>query len=113
VAAEIRDKTLPLHAEAIGRIARTFGLDRTDVHLEHIKDFVSELVNGWTLQCSQLGDLHTMSSYATTFAMTLQSQRHRLQDVMGAFIDGCQEGTRIIEFYARRRKGVYRRRKTD
>jgi hypothetical protein len=115
VAAELRDRNIPLRADAIGRIAQTFGLNGANVHLNHIKDFVTSVVDGWSMQCDQLDDVHTMSTHATTFATALQSKsrEHNLQDVMGAFIDGCRQGTENIKFYARRRRSIYRRRRTD
>jgi len=112
VVARLRERNIGLRPDAMGRLARTFGLDGAEVHLDHIRDFVTSLVDGWTPQCDQLEDAHTMSSHAMTFATSLRSRTrvHHLQEIMGAFLDGCRQGNENIQFYARRKRNVYRRR---
>jgi hypothetical protein len=114
VAARLRERNLglSLRADAMGRLAQIFGLDDVGVSTENIRDFVTSLVDGWTLQCDQLEDSQTMSSIAMTFVTSLRSKSrvYHLQDTMGAFIDGCRQGNENIQFYAQRRRNGHRRR---
>jgi hypothetical protein len=92
-------------AHAIGAISRIFSMHRNNANLEHIQDFVSRLVDGWQINGHPASDIHTISSVATSFAMSLRSRAHRVQDVMLAFQKGVQQGNDTIAYYARRHSG--------
>jgi hypothetical protein len=92
-------------ARALGKISRTFGLNGGNVSVEHIQEFIARLVDGWQVSKHPLNNIHTNSSIATTFAISLNSQIHRVQDVMVAFLNGIQQGTNTIAYYSRRRPG--------
>lgn len=100
VASRLRDQNLTLStstAQAMGLMAKTFGLDG-EANLLHIEEFVSRIVDGWSVQ----RDIHALSTTASVFAMALQSQKYRLQDVMSAFCGGIEKGLECVALYARR-----------
>jgi hypothetical protein len=111
----MKEKNIVLNtatAHAMGSISRVFGMHCNNVTLEHIQTFISRLVDGWQIQENDVNDIHT-SSVTTTFAMSLSSQIHRIQDVMTAFMNGMQQGTDIIAYYARRRPNFQRTRTNE
>jgi hypothetical protein len=115
LAGTLREKNVMLNtstARALGKIAKMFGLNQENVTLEHLQDFVARLMNGWTITKPEMIDMHTMSSLATTFATSLgpHTRGYTLQQVMGAFIEGVDQGTRCIAHWSRSRSGSRRSR---
>jgi hypothetical protein len=115
IAGALREKNAVLNgttARALGKIAKGFGLNVNDVTLEHIQDFVARMMDGWTITKPDTIDIHTTSSLAATFATALG--RHAggctHQEVMGAFIEGVDQGTRCIAHWSRSRSGSRRQR---
>jgi hypothetical protein len=98
---------------AMREISRNFLLHGNNVSLEHIQDLIVRLVDGGQIGKHPLSDFHTNSSIATTSAMSLGSQIHRVQNVMVAFLNRIQQGTDTIAYYARRRRGPRRARSSD
>jgi hypothetical protein len=92
-------------AHAMGAISRIFGMHRNNVNLEHIQGLISRLVDGWQISEHPVSDIHTISSIATSFAMSLRSRAYRVQDVMLAFQKSVHQGTDTIAYYACRRSG--------
>jgi hypothetical protein len=89
-------------ARAIGCVTKTFGLDGEDVEVHHIREFVGRLVDGWQIRGDSSYGIHTVNSHAYAFAATLGHRAQYLQDIMKAFVDGMQQGTANIAYYARR-----------
>jgi hypothetical protein len=113
---KLKEKDILLNtatARAMGAISRVFGMHGDNVTLEHIQIFISRLVDGWQIQEKEVNDIHTRSSIAMTFAMSLSSQEHRIQDVMTAFMNGMQQGTDVMAYYARRRSNSRRTRPNE
>ncbi|KAF2192254.1 hypothetical protein K469DRAFT_653583 [Zopfia rhizophila CBS 207.26] len=103
----------PNIARAMARIARIFGLNSADITCPHITEFVTYLVDAWSITSTQLNDIHELSQLAATFATSLgpRKSKYHLQDVMAAFIKEIQDGTAKLA-YARQRP-ARRRRRTD
>jgi hypothetical protein len=96
-------------ARAMGKIARLFGLGGSAVTNLHISDFVTCLTDGWTIQADPRHDICAMADLANRFALALgpcDSSLHP-QDVVSAFVDGFERGTRNLAHFSR-----YRRRTT-
>lgn len=115
IAAALREKRITLNtttARALGTTAKAFGLAAYNVTLEHLHDFVARVVDGWTIEKADSMDTHTMSSLAAAFATALgpHTAGFTLQDVMGAFIGGIDDGTRCIAHWSRSRSGSRRQR---
>ncbi|KAF3046256.1 hypothetical protein E8E11_008418 [Didymella keratinophila] len=118
IAGALREKNVMLNtssARALGKTAKMFGMDQHNVTLDHLQDFVARLVDGWTITKPEMIDVHTMSSLASTFATALSphSGGYGLQQVMGAFIEGVDQGTRCIAHWSRSRSGSRRQRFRD
>lgn len=99
-------------ARAMGKIAKAFGMAQSNVSLQHLREFVARVMDGWTILKADSIDVHTLSSLASTFATVLGSHHagYTVQDVMGAFIDGVDDGTRCIEYWSKSRSGSRRQR---
>ncbi|KAF1366092.1 hypothetical protein EJ07DRAFT_82101, partial [Lizonia empirigonia] len=115
IAAGLREKNLMLNtpsARALGKIAKAFGMAQSNVSLQHLQDFVARVMDGWTILKADTIDLHTLSSLACTFATALGSHHagYTVQGVMGAFIDGVDDGTRRIAHWSKSRSGSRRQR---
>ncbi|UPX13729.1 uncharacterized protein EKO05_0004228 [Ascochyta rabiei] len=115
IAAILRERNKTLNtatARALGKIARAFGMGQSNMTLRHLQDFVARILDGWTILRPDVIDMHTMSSLSATFATTLGSHDagHTLQDVMGAFIRGVDDGVRCIAHWSRSRSGSRRQR---
>lgn len=112
IAQQLKTKNYTLNVQttrSMSQIARLFGLGGVDVRATHIREFCSNLVDGWSIQDAPLGDATAMGDLAMRFALALghRSSSMLLQDVMGAFIDGVKMGTKNMEFYSSpRRRGV-------
>ena len=110
IASALREKNVMLNsttARALGKLAKMFGMDQDNVTLEHLQDFVARIMDGWMITKPEMMDMHTMSSLATTFATSLvpHAGDYTLQQVMGAFIEGVDHGTRCIAHWSRSRSG--------
>jgi len=93
----------PTTAKTFGKIAKIFGLNKPAVTPTHIKEFVSELISGWSIQNAPLSDILAMSELANAFVVALNPQPNFLvQDHMAAFMDGVQRGMGELAFYAPR-----------
>ncbi|XPS94304.1 hypothetical protein M3J09_003625 [Ascochyta lentis] len=115
IAAALREKNKTLNtatARALGKIAKAFGMAQSNMTLQHLQDLVARLLDGWTILKPEMMDMHTTSSLAATFATALgrHHANHTLQDIMGAFMDGVDDGTRCIEHWSRSRSGSRRQR---
>jgi hypothetical protein len=107
VSARLREKNTILStttAQSMGAMAKIFGMDQNNVSLIHIQDIVSRIVDGWQVGEGHPRDIHTMSSIASSFAFSLGSRTHRIQDVIAAFLEGTQQGMDTIAYFARRRR---------
>ncbi|KAF1974429.1 hypothetical protein BU23DRAFT_638071 [Bimuria novae-zelandiae CBS 107.79] len=110
---KLKARSIPLDrdvARALGGFSNAMGLGNAGVSLQHITEFVQVCVDGWSLNCALVDDIHTRSSFAYTFAIALSSQTFHLQDIMGAFFDGVERGLHNVAFYERRRPSLRRRR---
>ncbi|KAJ8107418.1 hypothetical protein OPT61_g8885 [Boeremia exigua] len=114
IASTIREKNITLDiktAQALGKIARTFGLSKSDVTLPHLEDFIARMMDGWSIEKAEM-DRHNLSSLAATFAVSLGSHAggYHLQEVMGAFVNGVDHGTECAAHWSRSRTGSRRQR---
>jgi hypothetical protein len=101
VSSRLKEKSIVLNtntARAIGCIAKAFGMDRGNVSVMHIRDFVSRIIDGW-----QVGESYNDSNIALTFTMSLASQIYSTQDMITAFQSGVQQGRDTVAYYSRRR----------
>lgn len=115
IAAALRERNALLNnatARALGKIAKLFGMGKSNVTLDHIADLVSRLIDGWSITKSDFIDIQTMSTLAATFATTLGSHAsgYTLQDVMGAFMEGVDHGTVCMDYWSKSRSGSSRQR---
>lgn len=118
IAAALREKHAMLNtatARALGKAARMFGMGQDNMTLEHLQDFVARLMDGWTITEPEKIDLHAMGSLATAFATAMgpHSSGYTLQQVMGTFIEGVEQGSRCIAHWSRSRSGGRRQRFRD
>lgn len=118
IASALREKNTTLNtttARALGKAAKAFGLARSTITLDHLQDFIARLIDGWTIIKPDTMDIHTMSSLAATFATALGSHNagYTLQDIMGAFVRGVEDGERCIAHWSKSRSGSRRRRFRD
>ncbi|KAH9863259.1 hypothetical protein IAQ61_009536 [Plenodomus lingam] len=101
-----RSTTLNTHvAGTIGRVANLF-LGNTRASTQHISAFVARLVDGWAIEKNAATDVHSLSSMAAAFASHFG--RHSgcsRQELMGAFQDGIDEGTRCAARWSRSTSG--------
>jgi hypothetical protein len=95
---------------AMAFISRTFGMHRNSASLAHIQGLVASLVDSFQLKQVSSDRSYTSRNIAKTFAVSLRSRAHSVQDVEGAFQDGVQQGTATIAFFTRRRPTAPRRR---
>lgn len=117
ISQQLREKGIIMNvdtAKAMGKIARVFGLGGPDVTYLHIDEFVTSLVDGWNIQGCPINDIHTASHLGMHFALAMECPRSSLniQQIMGAFIDGIEHGTRNLDYFATRRPRFERRRTT-
>jgi hypothetical protein len=115
VASALREKNIVLNmatARALGKIAKAFRMAEINVTLNHLQNFVSRIIDGWSIEKSEAIDMHTMSSLAATFAMSMGSHTagYNIQDIMRAFISGVNEGTRCMAHWSKSRSGSRRQR---
>ena len=102
----------PDTARAMGKVARVFGLRGSAVTNLHISDFVTCLTDGWAIRADPQPNIYAMTDLANQFALGLgpcDSSLH-LQDVVSAFMDGFEQGTRNLANFSRRRLQTERRR---
>lgn len=109
IASHLRKKGLALDtdtANAMGKVARLFGLAGPTVTTSHITEFVTYLVDGWSIRADQRQDIHTMADLAAHFAIILGTQHSsmRLQDVIAAFMEGFERGTQNLAHFSHRRR---------
>ncbi|KAF2788135.1 hypothetical protein K505DRAFT_315451 [Melanomma pulvis-pyrius CBS 109.77] len=117
ISQQLREKGITMTkdtAKAMGKIAKVFGLDGPDVTYLHIDEFVTSLIDGWTIQGCPVNDIHTASHLGMHFALAMECSRSPLniQQIMGAFIDGIEHGARNINYFAARCPRFERRRTT-
>lgn len=96
-------------ARSMAVFAKAMGLDSPQTSREHIAEVVQVLVDGWSISIPN--DIHTLSSTAQSFATSLSTETLLLQDVMQAFLTGCDRGKSNIEFYQKRQRPSFRRRR--
>ncbi|KAH7073382.1 hypothetical protein FB567DRAFT_633216 [Paraphoma chrysanthemicola] len=115
IAAILRERNVTLDtstAQALGKISKQFGLDDVHVELSHVRDFLSCMVDSWYINYDLGTGTRPPATMASIFANALCSRGHHKEDIMNAFIDGVEQGTRTIAFYARKRRPVARRVRT-
>ncbi len=115
IAHSLREKNITLNnanARALGKIAAMFGLPTRRMTLEHLENFIARMFDGWSIEKSESLDIHTLSSLATTFAVSMgpHAGGHTLQAVMGAFLRGVDEGTKCAAHWSRSRSSSRRQR---
>ncbi|KAF3045494.1 hypothetical protein E8E12_008071 [Didymella heteroderae] len=88
-------------AKAMAQIARTFAMNGSNASLEHLRSFIAELINGWSINITAELDIHTCSHLASTFATTLLHSSKSVQCIMHAFNEGVKEGARLMTRYGR------------
>ena len=115
IAATLREKNVMLNtvtARALGKTAKMFGVNQSSVTLVHMQDFVARIMDGWSITKGQYVDMHTMSSLAAVFAIALgpHEGRYSRQEIMAAFIEGVENGTRCIAHWSRSHSGGRRQR---
>jgi hypothetical protein len=115
IASALREKNTTLNtftARALGKIAKAFGMTKPAITLSHLQDFIARLVDGWTIQKSHTLDVHTMNSLGATFAsaMGTHAAGYTLQDVVGAFVNGVDDGGKCIAHWSRSGSGSRRKR---
>jgi hypothetical protein len=94
VASRLKEKNIILDltsAEAIARVCRQFGICQPS----HIKDLVACLVDGWSIAC---GPTRNDYSIAMAFAGTLNTYAYPSEDIINAFVQGCDEGSEALRF---------------
>lgn len=99
-------------ARALGKIAKAIGMGRSGVKAEHLSDLVARLIDGWSITKADFLDRHTMSSLSATFATALgpHAGGYTLQEVMAAFLQGVDDGTRCMTHWSRSGSGTRRQR---
>lgn len=115
IASALREKNTILNtttARALGKIAKAFGMTKPTITLPHVQDFIARLTDGWTIQKSPNTDINTMSSIAAAFAIAMGSHAAgcTFQDVMGAFVNGVDDGGKCIAHWSRSGSGSRRKR---
>jgi hypothetical protein len=86
-------------------ICNKFGL----VQLDHIRDLVTCLISGWSIAISPSCDI---SQAGQVFAKALRSSAQSADEVANAFTEGVEEGTRVLQFWNKRRRSGPRRART-
>jgi hypothetical protein len=92
-------------ARAICRIAKTFGINGDNVELQHIKEFVERMADGFQIRDNSPHNVRNRT-YAAAFATDLGHPRHRVQDVIDAFLEGMEAGNDTIKHFASRRRRI-------
>ncbi|KAJ4326366.1 hypothetical protein N0V94_000041 [Neodidymelliopsis sp. IMI 364377] len=115
IASALRERNTTLNTtttRALGKIAKAFGMTKPTITLPHVQDFIARLIDGWTIRKSPNTDIHTMSSIAATFSIAMGTHQagYTVQDVMGAFVNGVDDGTRCIAHWSRSGSGSRRKR---
>lgn len=118
VATYLKGRNLKLNtaiARSLGVVAKTFGLARQSAKLDHLADFIARLVDGWGITEPQAINIHVRSSLAATFATAFgpHARGSNLQEVMVAFLEGVDQGTRCIADWSRSDSGSRRQRFRD
>jgi hypothetical protein len=94
----------PFSAKAMALVCKEFGL----IRLSHIQHFVARLVDGWTITDDTTADIEHVG---LTFAITLGSRTYSPEEVVHVFVEGCRQGTQVLQHWdSRRRSGSYRTR---
>ncbi|KAH8726813.1 hypothetical protein GQ44DRAFT_704849 [Phaeosphaeriaceae sp. PMI808] len=93
----------------MGLVCKQFGLDNELVKYEHIQEAVARIVDGWKISYNASNTY--IDPMAMAFATSLNSRIHRNEDIIQAFVNGIQQGTKVIAFYARRRPTMRRGRR--
>jgi hypothetical protein len=112
VSSRLRERNIVLNtvvAGALGKIAKSC-LRGDAVHLHHVREFVGRFVDGWSL--NNAVNQHAQNKSAHAFAVAFDHDLHSVCDIMKAFLDGMQEGTDVLAYYARRRRSNNRRVRT-
>ncbi|KAF2007383.1 hypothetical protein P154DRAFT_118626 [Amniculicola lignicola CBS 123094] len=88
-------------AKAMGRIAHCFGLTKSNVQAGHLSDFVSYLVDGWSLGVN-VDKILDLSHLAENFALAMGPSRSlRTQEIMDAFMEGVRRGSANLVYYSK------------
>ena len=107
IASALRQRNCVLNtsiAGAMGRVAQVFGM--TKLSKPHVIEFVARIVDGFSVQRMLAADIQTMSALASCFALGLGSHRtYTHQEIMGAFLEGIDEGTKCAAHWSRSSSG--------
>jgi hypothetical protein len=96
-------------ARAMGLVCRTFGMHRDCASLLHVQGLTASLVDSLHLTAGPLNDFRKSAKVAGSFALSLRSRIHLIQDIEAAFVDGVEQGLATIAFYNRRRPAAPQR----
>jgi hypothetical protein len=97
-------------ARAMGLVCQAFGMHSDGASLLHIQGLTASLVDSLHLTAGPLSNFRTSARVARSFALSLRSRIHLVQDVEIAFVDGVEQGLATIAFFTRRRPAAPRRR---
>jgi hypothetical protein len=92
-------------AKAMGQIAELFGLGSVNATPDHIKEFVANLVDGWSIKPTSVNDIRSLDFLALHFTTTLNPRgSYRLHDVIEAFVQGVLKGSENLAHFGRGRR---------
>lgn len=111
IASAMRDRRIFLDdstARAMGRVSNLF-LGDSWASARHITAMVARLVDGWGIQKNEAAPVQGMLSAASEFTVNFGGHRGlSRQEIMTAFIDGIEEGTRCVASWSARRRTAAR-----
>jgi hypothetical protein len=88
----------------MGRVAKVFGMNK--LSRPHVVEFVARMVDGFSVQQTPAADMQTMSTLASGFALGMGSHHtYTHQEIMGAFLEGVDEGTKCAARWSRSSSG--------
>lgn len=101
-----RNCILDVHAaKAMGQIAELFGLGSVNATPDHIKEFVTTLVGGWSIKPASVNDIRSLDFLALHFTTALNPLGpYRLHNVIEAFIQGVLKGSENLTHFGRVRR---------
>ncbi|KAH7127027.1 hypothetical protein B0J11DRAFT_579445 [Dendryphion nanum] len=114
VAQMLKEKQLLLDsdtANTMGKLAGKFGLG--DSTLSHIKEFVKVIIDGWSISAQAINyNMMNVLAMKFTIAMGPRKSTYDIQEIMKAFIEGIEIGTRNIEIFSGSGHRRYKHRST-
>jgi hypothetical protein len=93
-------------ARAMALVCKEFGLS----DLRHISDLIARLIDGWGITIDVSCDLNDVSS-AFALALIAHVPTHSSYNLAHAFVVGCNEGTKVLQYWEERRQSSSRRSK--